>query len=120
MFQEYLRIYSLISPFFSLFFLGTVNSFLGNQTHNDHFKLLQSDGHSLLIGARNVVYNLSLSDLAENREQVKKYVNSTIDGTNANTASKSFLATLSFNNYQVLVTNRLENCNLRAVISRNN
>ena len=51
------------------FFSATVRSFLGNQTHNDHFKLLQSDGSSLLIGARNVVYNLSLSDLRENEEK---------------------------------------------------
>lgn len=46
-----------------------VLSFLGNQTHKDHFKLLRSDGVSLLIGARNVVYNLSLADLSENVEQ---------------------------------------------------
>jgi len=46
----------------------TVKNFLGNQTHNDHFKLLQSDGVSLLIGARNVVYNLSLATLEENTE----------------------------------------------------
>lgn len=48
----------------------TVKNFMGNQTHQDHFKLLQSDGVSLLIGARNVVYNLSLSDLSENVQQV--------------------------------------------------
>ncbi|XP_059082313.1 semaphorin-1A-like [Tigriopus californicus] len=47
----------------------TVKNFMGNQTHQDHFKLLQSDGVSLLIGARNVVYNLSLSDLSENVQQ---------------------------------------------------
>lgn len=46
-----------------------VRSFLGNQTHKDHFKLLQTDGISLLIGARNVVYNLSLADLTENYDQ---------------------------------------------------
>lgn len=46
-----------------------VQSFLGNQTHKDHFKLLQTDGVSLLIGARNVVYNLSLADLTENEPQ---------------------------------------------------
>ena len=49
-----------------------MHSFLGNQTHKDHFKLLRSDGVNLLIGARNVVYNISLSDLKENREQVRK------------------------------------------------
>ena len=56
--------------FLFLFFVGDVHSFLGNQTHKDHFKLLQMDGSSLLIGARNVIYNLSLNDLSENAEQV--------------------------------------------------
>ena len=42
-------------------FLGEVQTFPGNQkTHNDHFKLLHQDGSSLLIGARNSVYNTSL------------------------------------------------------------
>ena len=50
-----------------------VLNFIGNQTHKDHFKLLRSDGVSLLIGARNVVYNLSLSDLSENVDQVSNY-----------------------------------------------
>ena len=36
---------------------------MGNQTTKDHFKLLQQDGGSLLIGARNIVYNISLHDL---------------------------------------------------------
>ena len=49
---------------------GDVRSFLGNQTHKDHFKLLQMDGSSILIGARNVIYNLSIEDLSENAEQV--------------------------------------------------
>lgn len=48
---------------------GEVRSFLGNQTHTDHFKLLRQDGDSLLIGARNIVYNISLPDLKENLEQ---------------------------------------------------
>ena len=46
-----------------------VKTFLGNQTHSDHFKLLRQDGGSLLIGARNVVYNISLYDLEENLEE---------------------------------------------------
>lgn len=49
--------------------LDDVKTFLGNQTHSDHFKLLRQDGNSLLIGARNVVYNISLQDLTENIEQ---------------------------------------------------
>jgi len=48
---------------------GDLRAFLGNQTHSDHFKLLRQDGGSLLIGARNVVYNLSLPGLEENVEQ---------------------------------------------------
>ena len=59
----------------SFFHADTVQSFVGNHTHNDHFKLLQSDGDSLLIGARNVVYNLSIADLEENREQVRTSTN---------------------------------------------
>ena len=53
----------------NLYFAGYVHTFLGNQTHTDHFKLLNQDGGSLLIGARNVVYNISLGDLSENTEQ---------------------------------------------------
>lgn len=45
-----------------------VLTFVGNSTHSDHFKLLKEDGNSLLIGARNVVYNLSLTDLTENED----------------------------------------------------
>ena len=58
----------------SLFsFSDLVNEFLGNQTHTDHFKLLKQDGSSLLIGARNVVYNLTLPNLSENLEQVRHF-----------------------------------------------
>ena len=56
-----------------LYFADQVQSFLGNQTHRDYFKLLSTDGVSLLIGARNVVYNLSLADLTENEDQVSHY-----------------------------------------------
>jgi len=45
-----------------------VLTFVGNNTHSDHFKLLREDGSSLLIGARNIVYNLTMSDLTENTE----------------------------------------------------
>ncbi len=51
---------------------GSVHRFLGNTTHKDFFKLLRQDGSSLLIGARNVVYNISLDDLSENEEQVSE------------------------------------------------
>lgn len=44
-----------------------IQKFIGNSSHSDHFKLLESDGNVLLVGARNIVYNLSLSDLQENK-----------------------------------------------------
>jgi semaphorin 6 len=43
--------------------------FLGDESHKDHFKLLEKDQNSLLVGARNTVYNISLRDLSEFREQ---------------------------------------------------
>ena len=52
-----------------LYSADDVLTFVGNITHSDHFKLLREDGSSLLIGARNVVYNLTLADLTENLEQ---------------------------------------------------
>jgi hypothetical protein len=44
--------------------------FMGNRTHRDYFKLLKQDGLSVLVGARNMVYNLSLPDLVENEHEV--------------------------------------------------
>lgn len=44
-----------------------VHSFRGNESSIDYFKYLDRDGDSLLLGARNVVYNISLSTLKENR-----------------------------------------------------
>ncbi|CAL4114259.1 unnamed protein product, partial [Meganyctiphanes norvegica] len=44
-------------------------SFPGNTSHVDYFRLLQRDGHSLLIGARNIVYNISIHNLQENIEE---------------------------------------------------
>lgn len=46
-----------------------VQRFMGNESHRDHFKLLQREGSALLIGARNIVYNISLRDLTEFTEQ---------------------------------------------------
>ena len=46
-----------------------VQRFMGNESHRDHFKLLQKDGSALLVGARNIVYNISLRDLTEFTEQ---------------------------------------------------
>ena len=52
------------------FFSGASDRFLGNHTHTDFFKLLRQDGDSLVIGARNVIYNITIDGLAENRAQV--------------------------------------------------
>ncbi|CAL4140042.1 unnamed protein product, partial [Meganyctiphanes norvegica] len=42
-----------------------VIKFMGNTTHNDHFKLLLLDSSmSLLVGGKNMIYNLSLDNLA--------------------------------------------------------
>ncbi|KAG8198673.1 hypothetical protein JTE90_015501 [Oedothorax gibbosus] len=41
--------------------------FLGNESHSDYFKLLEQDADSLLVGARNIVYNISLSTLQEQK-----------------------------------------------------
>lgn len=46
-----------------------VTEFNGNSSHTDHFKLLKEDGTSVLVGARNIIYNLSLPDLQEYTEQ---------------------------------------------------
>ena len=49
-----------------------MTSFHGNTSVTDHFKLLKEDGASVLVGARNIIYNLSLPDLQEYTEQVLK------------------------------------------------
>lgn len=41
--------------------------FEGNTTHADHFKLLVQDGETVLVGSRNLIYNISLSSLQENK-----------------------------------------------------
>ncbi|XP_037082709.1 semaphorin-1A-like isoform X1 [Pollicipes pollicipes] len=48
---------------------GSMLKFSGNLSHKDHFRLLEKDGDSLLIGARNIVFNISLSDFTERREE---------------------------------------------------
>lgn len=44
--------------------------FGGNESHVDYFRLAVRDGNSLLVGGRNLVYNLSLTDLSENQRLV--------------------------------------------------
>ncbi|XP_025829100.1 semaphorin-1A [Agrilus planipennis] len=47
-----------------------VHHFYGDDTHTDYFRLLLRDGESLLVGGRNLVYNVSLSDLSERQRLV--------------------------------------------------
>ncbi|KAL9927449.1 LOW QUALITY PROTEIN: semaphorin 1a [Glossina fuscipes fuscipes] len=47
-----------------------VLKFLGNESVVDHFKLVTRDGDSLLVGARNIIYNLSIHDLNEQQRLV--------------------------------------------------
>ena len=49
---------------------SVLTEFSGNGSHTDHFKLLREDGTSVLVGARNIIYNLSLPDLLEYSDQV--------------------------------------------------
>jgi len=49
--------------------LEELSEFHGNSSHTDHFKLLKEDGTSVLVGARNVIYNLSLPNLIEYTEE---------------------------------------------------
>ena len=52
-----------------------VEVFQGNRSHTDHFKLLKEDGMSVLVGARNVIYNISLVDLSEHVHEVGRFPN---------------------------------------------
>ncbi|CAB3240755.1 unnamed protein product [Arctia plantaginis] len=47
----------------------TSEQFVGNATAPDHFRILDKDDFSIIVGGRNTVYNLSLYDLSENLEQ---------------------------------------------------
>ena len=56
---------------FLVFILGLIHRFSGDKSNANFFKILGSDDTSLLIGARNVVYNISLPSLKENIDQVR-------------------------------------------------
>ncbi|KAL0851129.1 hypothetical protein ABMA28_006995 [Loxostege sticticalis] len=47
----------------------TSEQFVGNSTAPHHFRILDKDNLSIIVGGRNTVYNLSLYDLSENVEQ---------------------------------------------------
>nr|KAF7402198.1 hypothetical protein H0235_015534 [Vespula pensylvanica] len=59
-------------PSFPMSDVGEVigQRFLGNESHVEHFKLLERASTSILIGARNAIYNISLHDLTEIIDQV--------------------------------------------------
>lgn len=68
---------------------GFFSEFRGNSSHIDHFKLLKEDGSSVLVGARNVIYNLSLPNLVEFREERIDWTCSLKDKTNCDLKGKS-------------------------------
>ncbi|XP_050681279.1 semaphorin-1A-like [Leptidea sinapis] len=43
--------------------------FVGNTSGPNHFRILDRDDFSILVGGRGTVYNISLYDLSENKEQ---------------------------------------------------
>jgi len=65
------------------------SQFHGNSTHTDHFKLLKEDGTSVLVGARNIIYNLSLPDLAEFPKERIHWSCARLDKTNCDLKGKS-------------------------------
>ncbi|XP_031787888.1 semaphorin-1A isoform X3 [Nasonia vitripennis] len=50
--------------------------FLGNESHVEHFKLLERSSTFILIGARNAIYNISLHDLTEIADQRLQWASS--------------------------------------------
>ena len=54
-----------------IFIAGLIRRFSRDKSNANFFKILGHDDTSLLIGARNIVYNLSLPSLEENIEQVR-------------------------------------------------
>lgn len=71
----------VVEPLFS--------EFHGNSSHIDHFKLLKEDGSSVLVGARNVIYNLSLPNLVEFTEERIDWACSLKDKNNCDLKGKS-------------------------------
>ena len=68
----------MIFKSFFLFVSGFIRRFSGDKSNANFFKILGSDEKSLLIGARNVVYNVSLPTLKENIDQVRYFFVSTL------------------------------------------
>ena len=68
----YLKMHYQLFLFTLLFFVaGLIHRFSGDKSNANFFKILGSDDTSLLIGARNIVYNLALPSLEENVDQVR-------------------------------------------------
>ena len=64
--------------FYNSFISGSIRRFSGDKSNANFFKILGNDEKSLLIGARNVVYNVSLPSLEENIDQVRYFFDSTL------------------------------------------
>jgi len=67
-----------------------LSEFQGNNSHTDHFKLLKEDGTSVLVGARNVIYNLSLPNLIEYKEERIDWTCTPKDRANCDLKGKSY------------------------------
>ena len=67
------------SQIFLLFVSGFIRRFSGDKSNANFFKILGNDEKSLLIGARNVVYNVSLPNLEENIDQVRYFFDSLLN-----------------------------------------
>jgi len=70
--------------------LEELSEFQGNNSHTDHFKLLKEDGTSVLVGARNVIYNLSLPNLIEYTEERIDWSCTPEDKANCDLKGKSY------------------------------
>jgi len=70
--------------------LEDLSEFHGNSSHTDHFKLLKEDGTSVLVGARNVIYNLSLPNLIEYTEERIHWSCTLEDKANCDLKGKSY------------------------------
>jgi len=70
--------------------LEELSEFHGNNSHTDHFKLLKEDGTSVLVGARNVIYNLSLPNLIEYTEERIHWSCTPEDKANCDLKGKSY------------------------------
>lgn len=53
--------------------------FIGNSTHPDHFIVLYQDNVTVLLGGRNFIYNLSVFDFTERKENKIEWISTDPD-----------------------------------------